>query len=84
MGFKLAKLTNNDVVAGERLYLTTDRQSVVSEGDRRAATLLAAIGQVVPKKFVGLLGDIEEPAKSETSPEPSERRTRVVRPQTRG
>lgn len=38
------------LVAQEKLFLTSDGK-IVLEGDRRAATLLAAKGQVVPEKL---------------------------------
>lgn len=56
--------------AKQRLYLTADRQTVVVEGDTRAAFLLTGVGHDVPKEFVdqvkALDGDDDE---SEPAPE---------------
>lgn len=38
--------------AKQRLYVTADRQTVVTEGDTRAAFLLTGVGHDVPKEFV--------------------------------
>lgn len=37
------------IMAGERLYLTADRKRLVGEGDKKAATLYAAIGDIIPE-----------------------------------
>lgn len=46
------------MVVTERLYLAADKKTVVKEGDKRAAYLLAAKGQEIPNivaKQYGLL-----------------------------
>ena len=46
-------------IAAQRLYLTADKSALVGEGDKRTATLYAAIGDEIPagaaEKF-GLVG----------------------------
>ncbi len=55
MAFKLEKHTQDALVAGERLYLTADKQTVVKEGDAKAAFLLAPKGGIIPGKVVKAL-----------------------------
>jgi len=44
------------MIASERLYLATDRRTVVREGDKRAAYLLVAKGQEIPLPIVRQYG----------------------------
>lgn len=63
---------------GPRLYLASDRRTVVSEGDTRAAFLLIAPGQTMSDEAAlayGLTSVAEgEPAKAE-QPKPNKART---------
>lgn len=78
----IKRISRVDIVANERLYLTTDGR-VVKEGDKDAASLLAAKGQLIPdflaKKFK--LDELVD--KPKESAEPTARQTRVEKPVTR-
>ena len=71
--FKLTQHSANTIIADERLYLTADRKTVVREGDPRAASLLVAKGQTVPKGWEDKLTPqpstptVSQPAKAETT-----------------
>ena len=65
---KYSKINSVDYVADERLYLSKDRLTVVSEGDPRAAFLLAAKGQTIPRKEVTRLG-LDKTSKPDPKPE---------------
>jgi hypothetical protein len=69
MSFKIRKLTQIDLVADERLYLSADGKRVLREGEPGAATLLAAAGQIIPANVVKRLG-LKAP--DEVTPAPAE------------
>lgn len=75
--FKLSRVSKVSLIAEERLYLTSDRQRVVREGDKAAAYLLAGKGQVIPPGEVIRLG-LSEPESKGTEPE--KRSTRPAEP----
>lgn len=78
--FKLTTDSPHQVIAQERLYLTSDRSRVVREGDKEAAFLLAAVGQPVALKLAQSLGLVDAP---EAKPAPvvgTEPETRQTRP----
>jgi hypothetical protein len=89
--FKLTQHSANTVLADERLYLTADRQTVVKEGDPRAASLLVAKGQPVPKAWADKLtpqpststasqpkAEATEPTAAGVEPERRQRRPKGV------
>lgn len=45
--------------AKERLYLTADRKALVREGDKRAASLYAAVGHEIPDSAAALFGLVD-------------------------
>ena len=45
--------------AKERLYLTADRKALVPEGDKRAASLYAAVGHEIPDSAAALFGLVD-------------------------
>lgn len=49
--------------ANERLYLTADKSRVVTEGNKDAAFLLAAVGNEIPAEYVHLIGVEKKEAK---------------------
>ncbi len=51
---------NIPVITPVALYYTTDRKSVVLEGDKRAAFLIANAGQQIPQGDLKALGLLEE------------------------
>lgn len=76
------RISRVDIVATERLYLTTDER-IVKEGDKDAASLLCAKGDVVPAFLVKKLGIDKLVDKPKESSEPTARQTRVEKPTTR-
>lgn len=83
MSFKIRKLTQIDLVADERLYLSADGKRVLREGEPGVATLLAGVGQIIPAGVVKRLG---LKAAEEVTPPTTEikaREKRVVKPETR-
>ena len=78
MAFKVEK-DGPRMIAKERLCLTSDRKTVVAEDDPRAAFLLAAKGQVIPKNYEAQCGSGES-APVTTGTEPERRSTRPARP----
>jgi hypothetical protein len=68
------------MILTERLYLTEDRQTVVREGDKRAAFLLGAEGTQIPDKLAQKLGLVHAaPALvSADAPEPVQHRDPVI------
>lgn len=92
MAFKLRQLNRQDLVAEERLYLNADQSKVVKEGDPEAASLLAGVGQVIPRFHVERLGldkpqadaDWQTPGPPTIPPaEAKARSTKVIKPETR-
>lgn len=87
MDMKISRIAASQLVAGERLYLASDRVTVVREGDPRAAYLLCGKGQVIPPNEVVRLGLKEnEPVTESISVQKTEvrqRQTRIVKPETR-
>jgi len=80
----VSKISRQDYVANERLYLDSTRTKVCVEGDKECAFLLAAKGQVIPTKEVTRLGlDKVEPAKigptKITTTSPDEIKNRATR-----
>ncbi len=65
MSFQIKQETKHQVIAQERLYLTADKTRVVSEGDKDAAHLLAAVGQPVPIHLAKQFGLVVEEPKAE-------------------
>lgn len=62
----VSKISRQDFVANERIYLDSTRTKVHVEGDKECAFLLAAKGQIIPTKEIERLGlDKAEPAKTE-------------------
>lgn len=60
----VSKISRQDYVANERLYLDSTRAKVCVEGDKECSSLLAAKGQIIPPFEVTRLGlDKSEPAK---------------------
>ena len=51
--------------ARERLWLNQDRTKVVEEGHKDARTLLAGVGQDIPKEHEGLVKDMGKSANKE-------------------
>lgn len=56
MSDSVTQISRLDFVANERLYLDSTRTKVLKEGDKEAAFLLAAKGQIIPTKEVERLG----------------------------
>lgn len=83
MSFKLKQLNAIELIAQERLYLAADGKTVVKEGDPLAASLLAGIGQVIPRHLVTRLGLKDAIAAETPTDDPKERSTRVITPKTR-
>lgn len=77
MSFKVTKISRLDWVAEERLYTNADKTSVLSEGHKDAAILLAAKGQIIPEKTVKRYG--LDKGKDEVE-EIKSRQTRVEKP----
>jgi hypothetical protein len=61
--FKLTQVAAQQLIAEERLYLTSDCKRVVKEGSKEAAFLFAAKGQPVKLADAKKFGLIDEPAK---------------------
>jgi hypothetical protein len=81
--FKLETSVPHQVIAQERLYLTSDRKTVVRDGDKDAAFLLAAVGQPIPIKLAQSLGLVDAPevkAAPASGTEPEARQTRPAKP----
>ncbi len=78
----IKRISRVDIVANERLYLTTDGR-VVKEGDKEASSLLAAKGQLIPEYLVKKLGLDKIVDKPSEPTEPSAKQTRVEKPVTR-
>lgn len=78
----IKRISRVDIVANERLYLTTDGR-VVKEGDKDASSLLAAKGQLIPEFLVKKLKLDELVDKPKESTEPTARQTRIEKPVTR-
>ena len=81
MSFKATRISPAVVIADERLYLDAARENIVSEGDPRAAHLLAAVGLPVPPQWVAKLGgEVGQASTTETvGTEPVRRSTRPAR-----
>jgi hypothetical protein len=80
----VSKISRQDYVANERLYLDSTRTKVHVEGDKECAFLLAAKGQIIPPKEIVRLGlDKAEPAKigptKITTASPDEIKNRATR-----
>lgn len=80
----VSKISRQDFVANERLYLDSTRTKVHVEGDKECAVLLAAKGQIIPTREVERLGlDKPEPAKigptKITTASPDEIKNRATR-----
>ena len=80
----VSKISRQDYVANERLYLDSTRTKVCVEGDKECASLLAAKGQIVSPFEVARLGlDKPEPAKigptKITTASPDEIKNRATR-----
>jgi hypothetical protein len=58
---ELGKATQDLWVADRRLWLTADRSEAVEDGDPRAAFLLVAPGQIIPRKRAEELGVMKAP-----------------------
>lgn len=57
----VSKISRQDYVANERLYLDSTRTKVCVEGDKECASLLAAKGQIISPFEVARLG-LDKPA----------------------
>ena len=66
------------MIAGERLYLDSNRSRVVREGDPAAAFLLAAKGSEIDPRYVKLVKSALS-ANTESADKPK-RQTRIVKP----
>jgi len=70
----------------ERLYLAADRKTVVKDGDKRAAFLLAAKGQELPDVIARQYGLLKEQKKAkqpeDKQAEPAENKA-ILPPETK-
>lgn len=83
--FGFQRISRVDIVATERLYLTSDRK-IVKEGDKEAASLLCSKGDVIPAFLVKELGIdklADKPNETKEPKDPGEKQTRVEKPTTR-
>lgn len=80
--FKITTDSPHQVIAQERLYLTSDRSRVVREGDKDAAFLLAAVGQPVALKLAQALGLVDAPEAKAAPVVGTDPETRQTRPET--
>jgi len=78
MSATVRQISRTDWIADERLYLTSDGRTVVTEGHKDAASLLAAKGQLIPEKLVKRLG-LDKPKQDDTDAIKN-RQTRVEKP----
>lgn len=60
MAFDVTDTGSGSVVVNERLYLTSDRKTVVAEGDPGAAFLLATPGKTLSREQAVALGLVKE------------------------
>lgn len=79
MSLPIKQIGRIDYQATERLYLDSTRTKVLKEGDKGAAFLLAAAGQLIPHKEVERLG-LAKPAETEAkTASPEEIKNRATR-----
>ncbi|MEO0589108.1 MAG: hypothetical protein AAFZ11_00960 [Pseudomonadota bacterium] len=50
---------SKDQIAAQRLYLTADKQKLVADGDKAAATLYATPGTTIPESACGMFGLVD-------------------------
>ncbi len=79
MSFPIKKVSRIDYQATERLYLDSTRTKVLKEGDKGAAFLLAAAGQLIPHREVERLGLDKSPEPEAKTVSPEDIKSRATR-----